>query len=421
MTAAHLEAGIRDGRLAVAEMAFAAGDLAGADAAVQLILADDPDDAHALLIAGAVALARRAHHDALDLTDRGIAAWRDGERPGSLWHNRGIAFAGLGRIDEAVEALATAVGVAPNHRQYRTSFAMLLHAAGRHTEAFEVAAAAPGAPENVVAAAVAFEVGDLAACRRLLDASRSGFERGIRDQLAEKQWDERRTYHRYLDRLLAFRQRHPEPPTKSRRPLHVVGDSHSLSAARFPLRFDGRPYVALPRLVFGVKAWHLARAHRGDANLYASSFAAALAALPPGSVSAMSVGEIDTRPDEGLLPVLRLKGIDRTEGRRAHIVPAIVDALAFAACVAAEAGVSLAAITVPAPRGGLTERSPADTRDVAEVVQLVNEAIRDAARDLRLGVIDVYEHTVGADGLARPGLHLDSAHLLPPVLGKAAR
>ncbi|MCA9847075.1 MAG: hypothetical protein KC472_03815 [Dehalococcoidia bacterium] len=408
-------------RLVAAEDAFTRGDFVAAEASTQAMLADDPTDGRALLIAGAIALARHAHRDALDLTDRAIAAWRDGDPPASLQHNRGIALGGMGRLDEAVEALAAAVSIVPNHRQYRASLAMLLHAAGRREESFEVAAAASGAPENVIAAAVAFEVGNLGLCRQLLDRSLPGFERGVREQLAEKQWHELRTYHRYLDALLAYRRRNSEPPSKSREPLYVVGDSHSLSPARFPLRLAGRPYVATPRLVFGVKAWHLARAQRGDANLYAAAFARALGSLPSGATAAMSVGEIDTRAEEGFLPVLRRAGIDTIEGRRERIAPAMADALAFAARAAREAGVTLAAITVPAPRADVSDRSAEDGRDVAEVIQLVNDSMREAATELGLGVIDIYEHTVGADRFARPGLHLDSVHLLPSVLGKASR
>ena len=133
-------------RLVAAEDAFTRGDFVAAEASTRSMLADDPTDGRALLIAGAIALARHAHRDALDLTDRAIAAWRDGNPPASLQHNRGIALGGMGRLDEAVEALAAAVSVVPNHRQYRTSLAMLLHAAGRREESFEVAAAASGAP-----------------------------------------------------------------------------------------------------------------------------------------------------------------------------------------------------------------------------------------------------------------------------------
>ena len=253
------------------------------------------------------------------------------------------------------------------------------------------------------------------------DTSLPGFERGARDQLAEKQWQELRTYHRYLDALVGYRGRNAEPPSGSRTPLFVVGDGHSLSPARFPLRLGGRPYVAAPRLVFGVKAWHLARAHRGDANLYASAFATALAALPSGSMAAMSVGEIDPRAEEGFLPVLRRAGIDTAEERRARVAPAVADALAFAAQAARQANVTLVAITVPAPRPDVSDRASEDARDVAGIVRLVNDSLREAASDLGVGVIDVYAHTLGADGFAKQDLHLDSVHLLPSVLGKASR
>ena len=122
--------------------------------------------------------------------------------------------------------------------------------------------------------------------------------------------------------------------------------------------------------------------------------------------------DLDIRVAENVLTI---------EGRRERIAPAMADAVAFAARAAREAGVTLAAITVPAPRADVSDRSAEDGRDVAGVIQLVNDSIRAAATELGLGVIDIYAHTVGADRFARPGLHLDSVHLLPSVLGKAGR
>ena len=410
-----------DELLAEAEAAFRNGDLSRAAASATLMLRDDAEDGRALLILGATALAQRSHIEALAFTDRAIARWRrDGEAvPAALWHNRGIALGGLGRIDDAVTSLAAAVEDAPNHRQYRTSLAMLLHAAGRQDEATAVALAAAGAPENIVGAAVAYERGDLKATRLIIDATRVGFAAGAREQLADRQWHELDTYRVYLDALVTYRRAHPEPPTRSRETLYLVGDSHVLSPARFPLRFGGRSMVAIPRLVFGVKAWHLAQAQAGRPNLYAAALARALHALPEGAVAALSVGEIDCRADEGFLPALRRDGALDPARMREVIRETVAQALAFAGEQAREAGLDLHVVNVPAPRHEFPGRGDEDARAVVDIVRGYNEALAESAERLGMRVIDVHGESAGADGFAVRGRHLDSVHLMPDIFAKA--
>ena len=417
-----VETRTRDDRLASAEAAFLAGAVDRAADLATLMLRDDAEDGRALLILGAAALARRRHAEALAYTDRAITRWqRDGEDvPASLWHNRGIALGGLGRIDDAVVALAAAVEDFPNHRQYRASLAMLLHAAARQDESATVALGAGGAPENIVGAAITYERGDLEATGRIVDATRAGFAAGAREQLAERQWLELDTYRTYLESLVAYRRQHPEPPTRSREPLYLVGDSHVLSPARYPVRFDGQAMVAIPRLVFGVKAWHLAQAQAGRPNLYAAALARALRALPEGATAAMSVGEIDCRADEGFLPALRRNG-QLDPARTCEVIrETVTQALAFASEQTREAGIGLHVVNVPAPRRDFPGRSDEDSRAVVEIVRTYNEALDEFTPPLRVRVIDVYGQTAGPDGFAVRGRHLDSVHLMPGVMGRAA-
>lgn len=411
----------RDDRLASAEAAFLAGAVDRAARLALLMLQDDAEDGRALLILGAAALARRRHAEALTYTDRAIARWRrDGEDvPASLWHNRGIALGGLGQIDDAVTALTAAVEGVPNHRQYRTSLAMLLHAAGKQDEAATVALGAGGAPENIVGAAISYERGDLDATRRIVGATRAGFAAGAREQLAERQWRELDRYRIYLDSLVAYRQQHTEPPTRSREPLYLVGDSHVLSPARYPVRFDRRAMVAIPRLVFGVKSWHLAQAQGGRPNLYAAALARALRGLPEGATAVVSVGEIDCRADEGFLPALRRNGVLDPARTCEVIRETATQAFAFVSEQAGEASIDFHVVNVPAPRRDFPGRNDEDSRAVVEIVRSYNHALAEVAAARRTRVIDVYDQTVGANGFAAQGRHLDSVHLMPDIFGKA--
>lgn len=80
--------------------------------------------------------------------------------------------------------------------------------------------------------------------------------------------------------------------------IFVVGDSHCMSAAWQTVRLDmhPRPMLLVPKLVTGLKAWHL----RPSCRFYPKrNFEAAMRSLPSGAQVIFNVGEIDAR--EGLL------------------------------------------------------------------------------------------------------------------------
>lgn len=78
--------------------------------------------------------------------------------------------------------------------------------------------------------------------------------------------------------------------------IFVVGDSHCLSSAWQRLEVGGRSYLLTPKLVTGLKCWHL----RDDCKFYTRrNFECAMRSIPDGSTVIFNFGEIDCR--EGLL------------------------------------------------------------------------------------------------------------------------
>jgi tetratricopeptide (TPR) repeat protein len=284
-----------------AEAAFRRGDFAAA----RDLLAG-ATGARALTVLGA---AEHALHDdvAAEAHSRAaLEAWgRDagGEPPAALHNNLGLAIAGQGRIAEAIPSLLAAVNAEPNSRDFRANLALHLLALGSqaHHDAVRVALGAPGAPEGVIAAIVAYERGDLAACRRVLDLVRPGFEARAAGGMDARQWHNLDVYRRYLGALLRERERNPsryaEPGVLPA--LTFVGDSHSLIPAGLRVRFLGQEWRGVPHLVMGAKAWHVSR---GVDNRYGAAFRIALGRLSEGATAVAMFGEIDCRADEGILP-----------------------------------------------------------------------------------------------------------------------
>lgn len=80
--------------------------------------------------------------------------------------------------------------------------------------------------------------------------------------------------------------------------IYVCGDSHSMSAAWQVIKLDAhpRPMLLVPKLVTGLKVWHM----RPSCRFYPKrNYEAAIRSIPDGSSVIFNFGEIDCR--EGLI------------------------------------------------------------------------------------------------------------------------
>mmetsp|Transcript_19973 Transcript_19973/g.47570 ORF Transcript_19973/g.47570 Transcript_19973/m.47570 type:complete len:566 (+) Transcript_19973:89-1786(+) len=101
-------------------------------------------------------------------------------------------------------------------------------------------------------------------------------------------------YYYFLSRLVKSE---IAPPLEGREPLFLIGDSHVLSGAWCHVTVRGQPRYLHPKLVTGLKAWHL---RKGNKFLTVSNTHECFKSLPPGTKEAIFVcGEIDCR--EGVM------------------------------------------------------------------------------------------------------------------------
>jgi tetratricopeptide (TPR) repeat protein len=103
--------------LATLQRAFAlhqAGDLDAAEAAYTQVLAQNPDEAAALINGGALALTRGDHARALERLERAVRVLPDNA---PAWNNLGMALIHSGRNDDALGALDRATTLAPDYAQ----------------------------------------------------------------------------------------------------------------------------------------------------------------------------------------------------------------------------------------------------------------------------------------------------------------
>jgi hypothetical protein len=108
-------------------------------------------------------------------------------------------------------------------------------------------------------------------------------------------------YHRFLSELCAGDAAQEMPtdgPGPTLREVFHIGESHCLSFGHQTLLTEDASYVVRPRIIFGAKAWHFASS---AASGYKSVLKDHIRRIPDGSVVFLSFGEIDCRPDEGII------------------------------------------------------------------------------------------------------------------------
>jgi tetratricopeptide (TPR) repeat protein len=80
--------------------------------------------------------------------------------------------------------------------------------------------------------------------------------------------------------------------------MHVIGDSHCLTAANSNVEFMGKSHTMKSNIIIGCKAWHLAN---NQVNGYKKQFETMVTSIPNDGIVIIIFGEIDCRLDEGIL------------------------------------------------------------------------------------------------------------------------
>eukprot|EP01041_Mallomonas_annulata_P001238 gene1238-2405_t len=117
------------------------------------------------------------------------------------------------------------------------------------------------------------------------------------------------------------------PPTPPSPPIFVCGDSHCLSSSWNTVEVRGRRRLLVPRLVTGLKHWHL----RLESDFYPkANFHHVMASIPEGAEVIFIFGEIDCR--EGLLVAVErdkygniLEGIEHTVGIFCSVLTSLIE------------------------------------------------------------------------------------------------
>jgi tetratricopeptide (TPR) repeat protein len=200
------------------------------------------------------------------------------------------------------------------------------------------------------------------------------------------------------DMVWAEPTRHPK--------LHVVGDSHCLTLHRQVKSLFQQKYTCQSQLVMGIKAWHLAQS---TGNPYKEGLRHALEHIPAGEPILLMCGEIDCRPDEGMLPHALTK-------RKQLEIVVEETSRHFLAALRSMAGEHTVIVAgVPAPSGEILAKISPDLRTpFKHMIKIFNMRLSAHAKREKIAFLDIYSATCQPKTQeATPDLHTDPHHLKP--------
>lgn len=217
-------------------------------------------------------------------------------------------------------------------------------------------------------------------------------------------------YWLYLLRLLVWREKNQDAFGRGHHIglLHVIGESHALSPNYGIVEWPEGRLRCVSHWLPGVKAYHVGTT---ETNRYQAALRYILNQLPHGAHVCFCIGEIDTRPDEGIWNFAlsrSLSPIEIAKKTAENYVSGIAELVS---------GKNYSSITlqgIPAPGYKLEgKRDPGNKDLFLQMIEIFNQEIRRCALKNRWKFLDIYAATSGVDKKSNMRWHIDYFHLQP--------
>lgn len=213
-----------------------------------------------------------------------------------------------------------------------------------------------------------------------------------------------RNYTKYLQGVITFGA--DESISRDIQPIYFIGDSHSVSGGNQLYTIDGTKYRGESICIVGAKAFNLSKPEFSKYNI---SFYANIKRIAKGSKVIVCLGEIDCRPDFGIIPHCK-KYKKNTIKVIKEMVPNYVKEVVRICSVN---DITPIFWGVPEPKGKLEKQSNDDWDLQRRVIQRFNNVLKKECEAKELRFIDIYNHTINRDVIDQ--YHFDQVHLKPKV------
>jgi Flp pilus assembly protein TadD len=331
----------------------------------------------------------------------------------------GLLLSRGGAMDEATQSYRSALDLAPDdseillpaadHAMFRDD---LRQASALYRRTLEVDPGNRGLKAGVNLAVLHFMQGNSDLASSLLDASRevlATFGSELRPY---------RIYWKFLHDLLTLQETKdgfPVGEADDSIPLYVIGESHALVSHNLRVTAGGTLKIGRCEWISGCKQWHLGGPGR---NWHKHKFETVVSTLPLRSHLLLSIGEIDCRPDEGILAY----GRKRPDIPQSRIVEATVAGyLDYVAAAVLPFGHHVTIQGVPCPDIRSRTLPEPENRKWAEVTAAVNAALDVGSLSSGFGFVNLGALTDRGDGISNETWHMDGVHLRPDAMQEAWR
>lgn len=217
-------------------------------------------------------------------------------------------------------------------------------------------------------------------------------------------------FFRYIIILFNWQQENQELYVKisNQKELQVFGESHSLSLSNINTTLNNQEYHCSTSFIIGIKMYHLANS---DSNYISSFMLEHLKKIQPNADMLFTIGEIDTRPSEGIWQVHLNKDKDLDE----IIETTVIGYINFLEeHLKDKQANSITIQGIPAPNYEFKDEfDPIDHKGFLEMIIKVNTKLQNETLQKGWNFLDVYSATLGDDGKSNKKYHIDTIHLKP--------
>ncbi len=208
---------------------------------------------------------------------------------------------------------------------------------------------------------------------------------------------------------------HKETSTPPAKTLFIIGDSHALTYHNLTIKTANDIFLCKCEWIWGCKQFHLGMK---EPNKFKYKFEKIIDSLALESDILLSIGEIDCRLDDGILPHCK-KNPKRT------IQQVVNDTVSnYLNYIVEKSAVYRHKVTiqgVPCPNINKAKFQEQEIRALIELIQNFNRELKAKSISCGLGFLDLNQITNDGSGFSNGIWHADAYHITPEGLMEAVR
>lgn len=365
-----------------------------------------PDYYEAIKNVGNIFFARKMITEAISWYKQAIAIAPDFE---SAYNNLGAAHTALGDMDLAVSYYHKAYDINPSSLGTLHNFGSALHNQGKISAAMDCFKQSLAFPANkwVVDSAAYLAVlsylnNDTQGVIELIENFKG--KMGNNDTNMGAYFD-------YLSLLLESKEAVVADNNDER--MYVIGESHALTLHNRVIVHEGKTKTCVSKWIPGCKQWQLGN---NKQNRFKWHFKGEMQRIPRGSTVLLTIGEIDCRPNEGILVAWQK---NPTKSLNEIIETTVKGYILYVKDIAEKYEHRIIISGVPATNIPLDSLEAKTAEYLVQIIKVFNEILKEETLSAGMNFLDVYTLTDQGDGTASGEYHIDDVHLTPSAMAEA--